>query len=96
MENRKVRLLTSKKPKINTSGSDLPSMTTAAWNALRRRNNPPFLFNYGDSPHRLEADDAGEKTLILFWTYIVFATKLPGTAVMLSALKSQLKSHWGA
>ena len=69
MENRKVRLVNFRKPKINTSVNDLPSMTKTAWDALRRRNNPPYLFSYGGSPHRLEADDSSEKTLIVLDVY---------------------------
>ena len=62
---RESNLVPIKKPKINISGSDLPTLTKTAWNALRQRNNPPYLFNFGGSPHRLEDDDAGLKTLKL-------------------------------
>ena len=65
MENRKVRLVNFRKPEINVSLGDLPTLTKEAWDALRQRNNPLFLFNYGDAPHRLEDDDAGQKNLKL-------------------------------
>ena len=65
MKDGKPNLLVFERPKINVSEGDLPTLTKAAWDALRQRNNPLFLFNYGESPHRLEDDDAGRKTLKL-------------------------------
>ena len=69
MKNRKATVVTFRKPKINISVSDLPTLTKAAWDALRRRNNPTYLFNYGGSPQRLEYDFAGQKILVLLDIY---------------------------
>ncbi len=44
-------------PEINASDQKLQRVTNKAWSAVKRANEPPYLFLYGDVPSRLEHND---------------------------------------
>ena len=44
-------------PEINASDGDLTRASQHAWNALRERNEPPYLFRFGGRLVRLERDE---------------------------------------
>lgn len=46
-------------PAINADNGNLPELAEQAWEAVRRKNNPPFLFRRGGLITRLEFGDDG-------------------------------------
>lgn len=46
-------------PRINAADQDLRRVTELAWDAIKRRNDPPLLFLRGGLPHRLEPGPEG-------------------------------------
>jgi hypothetical protein len=50
-------------PNIDVTVGDLAVLTAHAWDAIRKANEPPFLFRHGDLPSRIEQDDAGRSIL---------------------------------
>jgi putative DNA primase/helicase len=50
-------------PVINVGNGNLPSLSNEAWAALKRANNPEYLFQRGGVLVRIEVDDTGAPTL---------------------------------
>lgn len=46
-------------PEINAGQGHLPTITGQAWGALKRANDPAYLFRFGGLPSRIEHDDDG-------------------------------------
>jgi len=51
-------------PQIDAGDHNLPEITRVAWDALLVANDPPFLFQYGGAPVRLQRGEDGRMALV--------------------------------
>jgi len=54
------------RPQLNAGDQDLARITDAAWSAIEKANQPPYLFRYGDVLCRLERNDKNVLTVRQF------------------------------